>query len=489
MAKSPEHIVWVLWILSSNIDNEGADEPASLKEAIARHDWSEWTMAMEREYNSLMENDTRELVSRQNGANIITEKRCFKLKKDRFGHILKYKVWWVAHNYKQEERLDYVEMFVAVIKPMSYKCLFVVGVKRGYRICHIDVVTTFLYGFFDKVIYMKQPHQFATELDTVCKLIKALYGMKKAPHVWYKTLVKYLKKLGFTQLEFDYGIFVSANKQIFITVYVDELLIFGLNVPRLEDVQQKLRDRYKMTDLGDIFHYLGMQVNHVIGEKITLYQSTYLKKILDHFKITECKPASIPMDPRIANSLLPYDGNADKETIKLHQSAIGSLIWPAVYTRPDTAYSVGVLSRYCSNPGSTNCNLVIQIFRYLSKNFDLGITFTADSENELVGYTDSDYTRLIDGRKSIGSCIFMLSGGLLSHQLKLQNIITLSLCKAEYMAITETGKEALWIARFLACLGFRLPSQPVDLRADNKGAILLTENPEFHWKMKNIKVC
>ncbi len=55
-----------------------------------------------------------------------------------------------------------------------------------------------------------------------------------------------------------------------------------------------------------------MNVDHVIGEKITLYQSTYLKKVLDHFKMTECKLASIPMDPGVANSLFPYDGNADK---------------------------------------------------------------------------------------------------------------------------------------------------------------------------------
>ncbi len=60
-----------------------------------------------------------------------------------------------------------------------------------------------------------------------------------------------------------------------------------------------------MTDLGDIFHYLGMQVNYVVGERIRLCQSTYLKKVLNRFRMTECKPASIAMDPGVANSLLP----------------------------------------------------------------------------------------------------------------------------------------------------------------------------------------
>ncbi len=231
-----------------------------------------------------------------------------------------------------------------VVKPMSYKCLFAVGVKRGYRIRHMDVVTAFLYGFLDEVIYVKQPHLFATGLDKVCKIIKALYRLKQAPHVWYKTLVKFLKKLRFFRLELDHGIFVSMDKQLYISVYVDDLLIFGSDIARLEDVQQKLRDRFKMTDLEDISHYLGMQVDHIVGERITLCQSIYLKKVLGRFKMSECKPASISIDPRVANTLLPYDGNADKKIIKWYQSAIGSLMWPAVHTCPDIAYLVGVLS-------------------------------------------------------------------------------------------------------------------------------------------------
>ncbi len=56
------------------------------------------------------------------------------------------------------------------------------------------------------------------------------------------------------------------------------------------------------------------------------------------------------------------------------------------------------------------------------------------------------------------------------------------------MATTEAGKEALWIAQFLAALGYRPPSQPVSLKADNGGAILLTANPEFHRRTKHIEV-
>lgn len=88
-------------------------------------------------------------------------------------------------------------------------------------------------------------------------------------------------------------------------------------------------------------------------------------------------------------------------------------------------------------------NLVIQIFRYLSRTLNLKITFTTNSKNKLVGYTDSNYTELIDGRKSIGDYIFMLSGGPLSNWSKLQSTIALLLCKVEYMATTKAEKKAL----------------------------------------------
>lgn len=82
-------MVRVLRMLSFNVDNEGVDKPASLKKAMARHDWPQRKMAIERESKSLIEDGTWEVISPPEGANFITGKWCFKLKK---GHILEYKV-------------------------------------------------------------------------------------------------------------------------------------------------------------------------------------------------------------------------------------------------------------------------------------------------------------------------------------------------------------------------------------------------------------
>ncbi len=130
----------------------------------------------------------------------------------------------------------------------------------------------------------------------------------------------------------------------------------------------------------------------------------------------------------------------------------------------------------------------MQIFRYLAGTLELEITFKSNVTGKLVGYTDSDWAGLKDGQRSTNGYAFLFSGGLVSYQSKQQATVALSSTEAEHMATTEAGKEALWIGQFLAALGYRLPGLPVSLKADNRGAILLTANPEFHRRTNHIEV-
>ncbi len=258
---------------------------------------------MQAEYDFLIENETWELTSTPENRQVITGRWCFKLKKDRNGQILKCKARWVAHSFKQDEGIDFVETFAAVIKPMSYKCLFGVNFKRGYKIRQMGVVTAFLYGFLDEVIYAEQPHLFELRAQLVCRFRKALYWLKQALQVWYQTIADFLKKLGLERLELDYGIFVSEDRQFFLALHDDDLLLFGFDESCLLNIQDQLRTSFKMTDLGEISHYLVSEVD-VETERISLRKTTYIKKILERFQMTDCKLSSIPMNPGVASSLL-----------------------------------------------------------------------------------------------------------------------------------------------------------------------------------------
>ncbi len=153
-------MVQTLRMLESNLDNERDDEPNSLNQAIHITDWLKWKEAIQAEYDTLIENKTWELTSMLENRQVIIGQWCFKLKKDRKRQILKYKARWIAHGFKQVERVNFVKTFAAVVKPMAYKCLFGVSVKCGYKIWQMDVVTAFLYRFLDEIIYIEQPHRF-----------------------------------------------------------------------------------------------------------------------------------------------------------------------------------------------------------------------------------------------------------------------------------------------------------------------------------------
>ena len=76
----------------------------------------------------------------------------------------------------------------------------------------MNVIRAFLYGFLDEIIYIEQPHLFEINANKVCKLLKALYRLKQASHVWYKMFINFFQKLSFQHLGFNHFVFVLEDK-------------------------------------------------------------------------------------------------------------------------------------------------------------------------------------------------------------------------------------------------------------------------------------
>jgi hypothetical protein len=159
-----------------------------------------------------------------------------------------------------------------------------------------------------------------------------------------------------------------------IVIYVDDPLISGdpNQSSQMTWLQEHLARRFKMSNLGEIPHYLGMEVDSQPDQGQIVRQATYLRKIIRKFGFLDGKTASILMQPGLGNTL------AKSENQAWYQSVIGSLVWAAMHTRPDISYSVGVMARFCSNPSEYHCQLVERIFRYLAGTITLGLTFRRD---------------------------------------------------------------------------------------------------------------
>ena len=128
-----------------------------------------------------------------------------------------------------------------------------------------------------------------------------------------------------------------------------------------------------------------------------------------------------------------------------YASAIGSIMYAMVATRPDLAYVVGVDSRYMSNPGRKHWEIVKHILRYLRGTKDARLTFGSNNSTEVQGYTNSDYAGNTDNQKSTSGYVFTYGNGAISWRSKIKECTTLSTTKVEYMAASNAGKEVVWL--------------------------------------------
>jgi hypothetical protein len=196
-----------------------------------------------------------------------------------------------------------------------------------------------------------------------------------------------------------------------------------------------------------------------------------------------CNPCHVPMENRLKLSKNDKTPSVDKTK---YRSVIGSLRY-LVNTRPDIAYSVGIVSRYMEDPKASNWAAVKQSLRYLSGTVNYGCIYRKlnTSEARLTGYTDSDLAGDVDDRKSTSGSVFLLGTSLVTWGSQKQRVVALSSCEAEYIASANAACQGIWLSRLLGGL-LGIPTPKVNLLVDNKSAIALSKNPVHHDRSKHI---
>lgn len=159
-----------------------------------------------------------------------------------------------------------------------------------------------------------------------------------------------------------------------------------------------------------------------------------------------------------------------------------------VCSRPDLAYPMSVVSRYMSNPGRPHWEACKWIVRYVKGTFSKGLLYTkTDEEGEiLTGFVDSDYVADLDKRRSLSGYIFTLFGNVISWRSNLQSVVALSSTEAEYIALAESVKEAIWLKGSISAM--IKGKCEAKIFCDNQSALALSKNPTFHDRKKHIDV-
>lgn len=432
-------------------------EPDTWSEAMSGEYQKQWEQAAQAEYDSLMENNTWTLCELPKDRKAIGNKWVFKVKYRSDGSIEKFKARLVAKGYSQQEGIDYNETFAPVAKFNSIRTLMALIAIYGMDLHQMDVVTAFLNGKLKEEIYMLQPEGFTKGKNMVCRLNNTLYGLKQSGREWYLEIHIELIKQGFTRSQADFSIYILNGGEVIIALYVDDLLIASKDVSKINKVKEDLAKKFKMKDLGEAHYCLGIEVMRDKAKAcVTLSQRRYIDTILKRFQMEDCKAVSTPMDPgvKLSKDMSPQTDEEIQEMANIpYQKAIGSIMYLMTGTRPDLAYSVGVVSQFMANPGIQHWKALKRIFRYIQSTKDLCLTYQKTDKDYLYGYSDADYAGCIDTSRSTSGYAFMLGEAAITWSSKKQQTVAQSTSEAEYMGMASACREATWLRALLQDTG------------------------------------
>lgn len=304
---------------------------------------------------------------------------------------------------------------------------------------------------------------------------------------WHNYLNDFLLDLCFVQSDADPCVYVKNDKEgiVIILVWVDDIIIASNSISFMESIKEKLKENFRMKDLGELSTFLGIQFERN-NDVIKMNQSYYLKNVLRKFGMEGCKPRSTPCEINLSS--YETDAPADEIDEKKYREMIGSLVYAMVCTRPDLCYVVTKLSQHLSKPNNSDWVILKHVLQYIKGTIDYGLTFRK-SELNLFAFCDADWASSLDDRRSISGYCFMLSenGPVVSWKSKKQASVALSTCEAEYMALSATCQEVSYLCRLLKDIVKR-EFEPVNIKMDNQGAIALCKNPVYHMKSKHIDI-
>ncbi|GJT20939.1 putative ribonuclease H-like domain-containing protein [Tanacetum coccineum] len=211
------------------------NEPKKISEALEDESWVD---AMQEELLQFKIQKVWILVDLPYGKKAIGTKWVYRNKKDERGVVVRNKARLVAQGHRQEEGIDYDEVFAPVARIEAIRIFLAFASYMGFIVYQMDVKSAFLYGKIDEEVYVSQPPGFIDPKypKKVYKVVKALYGLHQAPEPVYATLSTFLLKNGYRRGTIDKTLFIKKDKHdiILVQVYVDDI-IFVKN-KRVEDI-------------------------------------------------------------------------------------------------------------------------------------------------------------------------------------------------------------------------------------------------------------
>lgn len=459
-----------------------------------------WVEAMNAELQALEENKTWEVTTLPTNRKAIGCKWIYKTKFKADGSIDKHKARLVILGYKQTYGIDYVETFAPVAKMTTVRALLAVAAMKEWHVHQLDVSNAFLNGELEETVYMMMPQGYngygsriSESLTTaesknvqqlVCRLKKALYGLRQASRQWHHKLSVTLVSIGFSHSKSDYSLYSKVKDEVItlVLIYVDDILISGNCGKSIDKLKAELSAHFHMKDLGPVSYFLGLEIDRS-NAGFFVSQRKYTLDLIKEFGMMKATPLKLPMDTHL--HLTPDKGELLNDP-QPYQRLLGKLIYLTI-TRPDLSFPVHTLAQYMQRPTSVHMQAAKRILRYLLINPAQGILLASSSAAQLTAYCDSDWASCPTTRKSTSGYCVLLGSSPISWKTKKQSVVARSTAEAEYRAMALTCCEVTWISALLKDMGLQdLP--PTIIKSDNQAALSIAANPVLHERTKHIEI-
>lgn len=438
---SPAHKVFLAAITKER-------EPRNFKEAMEQKIWRD---SMSNEVTAFEENKTFSVVDLPPGMKFIGNMWVYKYKYNADGTMERPKSRLVALGNRQVKGRDFKETFAPVAKMTTIRCLMKVIAGKGWIVHQMDVHNAFLHGDLKEEVYMKLLLGFrASDPNKVCRLHKAIYGLRQAPRAWFAKLTTALKQFGFQQSYADYSLFgySKGNVELRVLIYVDDLLICGNDMDFLVKFKEHLGRCFRMKDLGKLKYFLGIEVGR--GEEgFMLTQRKYTLDLIADVGLLGSKPIATPME---MHHKLALDSSPFLQEPEKYRRLVGRLIYLSI-TRPDISYSVHILSQFMQKPREMQWAAVLRVVKYLKGTDGQGILLGSHTDMILSVYCDADWSACPTTRRSLSAYVALVGESPVSWKTKKQGVVSHSSAESKYRSMALATREIKWLRRLLRDLG------------------------------------
>ena len=209
-----------------------------------------------------------------------------------------------------------------------------------------------------------------------------------------------------------------------IGVHVDDIVLAGKSDRRMAEVKKALAMQFEVKDMGELHYFLGVKIvqDHQNG-KVWIGQPAYTESMLHKYGMVDAKPVTTPVES--SSKLVKTIEECETVDQVLYQSAVGTLLYLSVGTRPDITFAVSNVAKYCAKPNKQHWVAVKRILRYLRGTLNFGILYSNNGSKECIGYSDADWAGDLDDRKSTSGYVFQIGGGAVSWRSKKQTRVAL----------------------------------------------------------------